>query len=233
MAETGMTRRSGAWSGWVSFAAVLLTVLGVLNILEGLVALIRRQVAFIDGDSLVVVDVAGLGVVMVVFGALLTLAGIGLFARNPVARVAAIVIVALHALAQIGSLGAYPVWSLLMIALDVIVIYALTVHWAPLEPALPPPPTGGVHRADRDQQAAAFPMNPPRPGAHAADSAPEMPERAAPSADYADYQGQRRSENQGSGESGAPNAGPYPPGRGTNSPAHSSAPTSGHGTGAI
>jgi hypothetical protein len=228
MAETGTTRREGAWPGWITFAAVLLTVLGVLNVLEGLVALMRNQVAFIDGDSLVVVDLTGLGVVMIVFGALLTVAGIGLFARNPIARVAAIVIVSLHALVQVGSLGAYPVWSLLMIALDVIVIYALTVHWVPreLSTLLPPPAAGGVHRADRDQAAGAFPMNQPRPGAHAASS--DMGEKSAqeaPSAEYADYQGQRRGDQ---------HPGPYPPGGGpTSSPAHSSAPTSGHGTGAI
>ncbi|HTJ32398.1 MAG TPA: hypothetical protein VL738_04150 [Dactylosporangium sp.] len=262
MAETGTTRRAGAWSGWITFAAVLLTVLGVLNILEGLVALIRNQVTFIDGDSLVVVDLTGLGVVMVIFGALLTLCGIGLFTGNPVARIASIVIVALHALTQIGSLGAYPVWSLLMIALDVVVLYALTVHWAPreLETPVPAPPMGGVHRADRDQQAreaAGFPMNQPRPGAHAAPSdVPEKSAQEATSAEYAEYQGQRRSDYQSSyqqqpgsypqgyqqgahqqaestqGQTG-PNAGPYPPGRGTNSPAHSSAPTSGHGAGAI
>src|SRR5262245_29840930 len=128
MAETGTTRRSSAWAGWVAFAGVLMAVLGVLNILEGLVALIRNQVAFINGDSLVVVDLTGLGVVMIAFGALLVAAGIGLLMRNPVARIAAIVIVSLHVLVQIGSLGAFPVWSLLMIALDVIVLFALTVH---------------------------------------------------------------------------------------------------------
>jgi hypothetical protein len=213
MAETGMTRRGGAWSGWITFAAVLLTVLGVLNLLEGLVALMRNQVTFIDGDSLVVVDLTGLGIVMIIFGVLLTLCGIGLFSRNPVARVAAIVVVGLHALAQIGSLGAYPVWSLLMITLDVIVLFALTVHWSPreLETMLPPP--GGVHRAsasaDRDQQAreaGAFPMNQPRPGAH-----------TAPADVPSSYQQQQPAP---------PAAGPYPP-------AHSSAPTSGHGAGAI
>ncbi|WP_433056285.1 DUF7144 family membrane protein [Dactylosporangium sp. CS-033363] len=162
MADTGI-RRSSTWSGWITFAAVLLTVLGALNILEGLVALLQDQVTFIDGDSLVVVDLTGLGVVMIVFGALLLLCGIGLFTRNRVARVTAIIIVALHALTQIGWLGAYPVWSLLMITLDVIVLFALTVHWAPreLEPAMP---AGGAHRADHQQQRdPAFPMNQPRP----------------------------------------------------------------------
>src|SRR5687767_7016191 len=103
MAETGTTRRGAAWAGWVTFAGVLLAVLGALNILEGLVALLRRQVTFIDGDSLVVVNLTGLGVVMIVFGALLAAAGIGLITRSRVARIAAIVIVSLHALVQIGS----------------------------------------------------------------------------------------------------------------------------------
>ncbi|MER7007380.1 hypothetical protein ABT297_30655 [Dactylosporangium sp. NPDC000555] len=208
MAETGTTRSSSTWSGWVTFAGVLLAVIGVLNILEGLVALLQNQVAFIDGSSLVVVNLTGLGIVMIVFGALLTACGIGVLARNRVARIAAIVIVALHALAQIGSLGGYPVWSLLMITLDVIILYALTVHWAPLELETATPPSGGVHRADRDQQreAATFPMNPSRTGpAHAAPDTPDVPERAAGGyegqpAEYrsqaAEYEGQRRGEYQ-------------------------------------
>nr|BFE63463.1 hypothetical protein GCM10020063_079890 [Dactylosporangium thailandense] len=168
MADTGTSRgtaRSSAWFGWIMFAGVLLAVIGVLNILEGLVALLRRQVTFIDGDSLVVVNLTGLGIVMIVFGALLLVCGAGLLMRNSVARVAAIVIVALHALSQIGWLGAYPVWSLLMITLDVIVLYALTVHWVPSE-VIAPAAAGGVHRADHQPRDTEFPMNQPRPAAH-------------------------------------------------------------------
>ncbi|MFI5906539.1 hypothetical protein [Dactylosporangium sp. NPDC051541] len=179
MADTATSR---VWSGWITFAGVLLAVLGVLNILEGLVALLENQVAFIDGDSLVVVDVTGLGVAMTIFGVLLVLAGIGLLARNRAARIAAIVIVSLHAIAQVGWLGAYPVWSLLMIALSVTVLFALTVHWpAPLAAPTAPAPNGGAHRADRDQQSreAAFPMNQPRPTpAHVADQQHTAPRPA-------------------------------------------------------
>jgi hypothetical protein len=186
MVDTGTAAR--VWSGWITFAGVLLAVLGVLNILEGLVALLQSPVAFIDGDSLVVVNLAGLGVVMIVFGALLLLSGLGLLARNQAARITAIVIVSLHAIVQVGWLGAYPVWSLLMIALSVVVLFALTVHWAP-RPAesAAPAPNGGAHRADRDQQTreASFPMNQPRPApapanpAHAADQQPQQPARPA------------------------------------------------------
>ncbi|WP_432834904.1 DUF7144 family membrane protein [Dactylosporangium sp. CA-092794] len=185
---------------------MLLAVLGVLNILEGLVALLQRQVAFIDGGSLVVVNVTGLGVVMIAFGALLVICGIGLLTRSPVARIAAIVVVSLHVLAQIGSLGAYPVWSLLMIALDVVILYALTVRWGdvPREIDYAPATAGGVHRADRDlqQREGAFPMNqPPRtaPPAHAA--AEERPE--ATGRPEEEYQGQRRSEQSSGPGTGA------------------------------
>ena len=130
-----MTKSRTVWFGWVTFAAVMLVVLGLLNVLEGLVALLQNQVAFIDGDSLVVVNLTGWGILMLAFGGLLLAAGIGLMARNTVARVAAIVIVALHMLIQVGWLGAYPVWSLLMITLSVVVLFALTVHWSE---SLPP-----------------------------------------------------------------------------------------------
>ncbi|GAA2628413.1 hypothetical protein GCM10010399_70050 [Dactylosporangium fulvum] len=183
MAETRTTRNRTMWFGWVTFAAVLLVVIGLLNVLEGLVALLQNQVTFIDGGSLVVVDLTGLGVVMIVFGGLLFASGIGLLARNSIARIVAIVVVALHALAQIGSLGAYPVWSLLMITLDVIVLFALTVHWADArepEPQL----AGGTHRMDRDTQprAGGFPVNAPAAGrgvpAHAAPEEAPAPQQA-------------------------------------------------------
>ncbi|MET7427020.1 hypothetical protein [Dactylosporangium sp. NPDC005555] len=199
-----MTKSRAVWFGWVTFAAVMLVVLGLLNVLEGLVALLQNQVTFIDGDSLVVVNLTGWGILLLVFGGLLLAAGIGLMARNAVARVAAIVIVALHMLIQIGSLGAYPVWSLLMITLSVVVLFGLTVHWSDSElPTMAPAAPAGAtqagptsHRADRDFQAADYqgygsgiPMNAPTSPSH-----PGARPSGAPA--------------QGSTQ----NVGPYPPG---------------------
>ena len=56
--------------------------------------------------------------------------GLGLLAAQTWARITAIVIVIVHAIIQIAWLGAYPVWSLLMIALDTVVLYALTAGWS-------------------------------------------------------------------------------------------------------
>src|SRR5215216_2650495 len=70
---------------------------------------------------------------------LLMTVGAGLLATQTWARITAIVLVCLHAVTQIFWLGAYPVWSLLMIALDTIVLFALTARWADVRERL-----GGV-----------------------------------------------------------------------------------------
>jgi len=200
-----MTKSRTVWFGWVTFAAVMLVVLGLLNVLEGLVALLQNQVAFIDGNSLVVVNLTGWGVLMLVFGGLLLAAGIGLMARNTVARVAAIVIVALHMLIQVGWLGAYPVWSLLMITLSVVVLFGLTVHWSDALPPVTAPagsgsPTGN-HRADREPQPREVqPSDYQGHGAGIPMNSPTSPNRPSGVPAHS------------AGPTSGPNVGPYPPG---------------------
>jgi type III secretory pathway component EscV len=125
-----MTQRTNAWSGWITFATVMLTMIGAFNVAEGLAALMMTTVSYIDAGRLVVVNLTAWGVLALFSGALLIAIGLGLFARSELARTAAVVLVALHALIQLATLAAFPVWSLLMIALDVLVLFALTVHWS-------------------------------------------------------------------------------------------------------
>jgi len=124
-----MVLNKTVWAGWVFFAGVMLLVTGVLNVVEGLVALSQRTRVVMVEDKLYMIDISGWGWALVVFGAVMLMSGLGLFAAGGAARVAAIVIVGVHAAVQVFWLGAYPVWSLLMIALDTVVLYALTVRW--------------------------------------------------------------------------------------------------------
>ncbi|HEX3649597.1 MAG TPA: hypothetical protein VHV49_14320 [Pseudonocardiaceae bacterium] len=123
-------RESRAWSGWVLFAALLMMIVGAINVIEGVVALIYRQRTVVVQDRLVVVNMTGWALTLIVFGGVLFAVGIGLLSANMLARWAAIILVSLHAIVQIGWLGAYPVWSLLMLALDVVVLYALAARWS-------------------------------------------------------------------------------------------------------
>jgi hypothetical protein len=122
-------RESGAWTGFTVFAGTMLLVLGVVNAFQGLIALLDDQSVAMNEGNLVIVDKTAWGWALLIFGVLIAAAGGGLLLGQAWARIAAIVLVGLHLVSQVASLGAYPVWSLLMIALDTVVLFALTSHW--------------------------------------------------------------------------------------------------------
>jgi len=127
---------SGAWAGFVVFAGTMLLVIGLINIFEGFIALIDDQRLVVTQDNLVVVDITGWGWVSMISGLLMLAAGAGLLLAQTWARITAIVVAALHAVLQIAWFGAYPIWSLLMIALYTVVIYALTARWSDVRTTL-------------------------------------------------------------------------------------------------
>jgi|SRR4051794_4202588 hypothetical protein len=118
-----------AWAGWVVFGGVMLMMMGAFQIIEGLVALFDDGFYAVSSTGLVVeVNYNTWGWIHLVLGAIGVLVGIGLLAGNMAARIAGVVIAFLSALANLAFVSAYPVWSVILIALDVIVIYAITVH---------------------------------------------------------------------------------------------------------
>jgi hypothetical protein len=126
-----MAERSGVvMAGTVVFAGALLLVVGLVNIFQGFIALFSDERLVLTRRNLIIVDVTGWGWFLTISGLLMLAVGAGLLVAQTWARIAAIVLVCLHAVTQIGWLGAYPVWSLLMIALDVLILFALTVKWS-------------------------------------------------------------------------------------------------------
>jgi hypothetical protein len=123
------TTQPTAWFGWIVFAGAVLFMTGVLNILEGIVALVDDRRVLVARDRLVLVDLTGWGWTLLIFGIVMAATGLGLFTGQTWARITAVVIVGLHAIAQIAWLAAYPLWSILMITLDVVILYALTARW--------------------------------------------------------------------------------------------------------
>ena len=131
------TRPSGAWAGWITFASVILVLIGTLSAIQGFVAL------FDDGffvvareDDLLLVDFTAWGIIMVLWGALLAAAGFAVAAGKGWARWFAVLDVSVTVIAQIGFLPAYPIWSAIMILLDVLVIFALTARWDEAQAAM-------------------------------------------------------------------------------------------------
>jgi hypothetical protein len=124
-----MTRPSGAWAGWVAFAGIMLALIGFFDILQGITALTDDSYFVVAEGKLLAFDFTTWGWILLIWGVLLIVGGFGLLYGEGWARWFAIVLVFVNTIAQIGFLSAYPIWSTIVIALDVFVIYALTARW--------------------------------------------------------------------------------------------------------
>jgi hypothetical protein len=123
------TQRTG-WAGWAVFAGIVLIIAGAFDALLGLTAILAPAEKFIAaGDAyLLLFNVVGWGWWHLIIGLALVLVGIFVLRGATWARVIAIILVAINAISQLALLGVQPWWSLAVLALDIVVIYALTVH---------------------------------------------------------------------------------------------------------
>lgn len=113
--------------GWVLFAGSMLVMLGVLNTIEGIAA-ISRSHFFVGNAEYVFGDLKSWGWTVLIVGVAQALVGIGVFVRNQIARWTGVVVAGLNAIAQLLFIPAYPFWSLALFAVDILVIFGLTVY---------------------------------------------------------------------------------------------------------
>jgi hypothetical protein len=115
-------------AGAILFAGIMLIVVGLWEALEGLIAIVEDEFYVATRRYLFQFDVTAWGWIHVVLGLVVAVAGYGLLAGRTWARVVAITLAALSAIANFLWLPYYPVWALLIIAVDVLVIWAVAVH---------------------------------------------------------------------------------------------------------
>jgi hypothetical protein len=125
--DTEMRRRRGTeGAGWLTFAAVLLLLAATFNAVYGISALANDD--YFAADELLFGDLSLWGVVYLCFAAVQALAGILIIRRSAAGALIGIALVMLHGLAVLMSIGAYPVWSVILLVIDGLVIYGLTVY---------------------------------------------------------------------------------------------------------
>jgi hypothetical protein len=129
---------SKSMAGWIGFAGILILIVGMLDFFQGLIALFRDNYYVVSSSGFIVVDLTTWGWIMLIWGVLLVLAGLGLLGGQGWARWFTIVLVSLNFIAQLGFLGKsqYPLWTLTVLGLCVIVLYALTARWSESAPEL-------------------------------------------------------------------------------------------------
>jgi len=121
--------RAEAANGWQFFVATLLIVIGAINVIQGAVALFSPDFYVASGTDMLFLEYGSWGVLLGLWGAVLVLAGLAVLSRSTWARVFGIVLASLNALAQLAFVVAMPLWSMVAIAVDILVIYGLTAGW--------------------------------------------------------------------------------------------------------
>ena len=129
-------RRS--YAGWVAFAGILMWILGMIDIFQGFIAIIRDKYYVVTPSQLIIFDVTNWGWITLLWGIVLIVAGSGLLAGKSWARWFTIIAASLTFIEQLGFLGGsqYVLWTLTVIALNIIVLYALIVRWGDAKDAL-------------------------------------------------------------------------------------------------
>ncbi|MFL6191961.1 MAG: hypothetical protein ACJ75E_19320 [Actinomycetes bacterium] len=119
---------SGMAVGFILFAAIMMLMVGVFQALQGLIAIFENEFYVATRNYLFQFDATTWGWIHLLLGVLVGLAGLGLLAGQTWARVVGITLAVLSAIANFLFIPYYPFWSMLIIALDVLVIWALAAH---------------------------------------------------------------------------------------------------------
>ena len=115
-------------AGVVTFAGVLFLVAALFNAIDGIVALAEPRHLFVNENGLVIDNYDTFGVVLLVIAGIEFLVGWGVLARVRAAQVFGIIIAIAAVIVHFAYFKHYPAWSVILIVLNAIIIYALTVH---------------------------------------------------------------------------------------------------------
>ena len=116
------------WVGWIFFAVIMLILAGFMQSIAGLAAIFHPTTYVETANHLLVFDYTQWGWVHLLLGVVLFVSAASLFAGRLWGRIVGITVASLSLLANFAFLEAYPLWTLLIITLDVLVIYAIAVH---------------------------------------------------------------------------------------------------------
>ena len=130
-----MSTRASGPTGWAVFAGTVLAIVGAFNVIYGLAAIFRDEVITTNGERVIVWDVTRYGWILLILGIFQLLAGMALFAGASWARWTAVVLAGVNAVGNVPFLTVQPIWTGLIIARDIIVIYQLTARWEAVDPA--------------------------------------------------------------------------------------------------
>lgn len=121
------------WVGWGYFAGFMMMLLGFLQGISGLTAIFKKEFFVITPEHLIAFNVTTWGWIHLVLGIVIFMAGLELLRGATWARVVAAILAILSFIANMAFISAYPFWSITIMVIDVLVLYAVTVRGGELK----------------------------------------------------------------------------------------------------
>jgi hypothetical protein len=115
-------------AGFTTLAGILLLLSGFWSIFAGLAGIIKSKFYVVTPNYAFKLDATAWGWIHLILGIIVVAAGIGLLAGQTWARVVGVVIAVISAVENFLFLPHYPIWSILVIAVDLMIIWALLVY---------------------------------------------------------------------------------------------------------
>jgi hypothetical protein len=127
--QTGMEPETSGWAaGWITFAGIAMIMIGVFHAIAGLAEIVDSDSFVLTQEYVLRFNATTWGWIHLIAGIVIVFAGFGVFRGAPWARGVGVILAMLSAIANFAWLVYVPLWSILMIFIDISIIWALTVH---------------------------------------------------------------------------------------------------------
>jgi len=122
------SKSSATAAGFVFFAGIMMIVVGIFGAIEGLAAIIKNEFFVVSPNYAFKVDASAWGWIHLIIGIVVIFAGLAIFQGKLWARLVGIAMASISAITNFFFIPYYPVWAILIIAIDVFIIWALAAH---------------------------------------------------------------------------------------------------------
>jgi hypothetical protein len=122
------TNTESGWTGWIGFASLMLAIAGIFHMIAGFVALFQEDVYALTPNYLFVFDYSQWGWIHILGGLLAFIAAGSLAQGHMYGRIVAVLVAMSSVVVNMAFVPIYPIWSLMMVVVGILVIWAVMVH---------------------------------------------------------------------------------------------------------
>lgn len=127
-ASYGREEPQGSGAGWLTFAGAMVLILGIVNTIGGIAAVENANFFTATGVHYQIGTLSAWGWIIMVVGVAQVLAAFSIWAGNAYGRWVGAISAGANVIAQLYLMASFPLWSMSLIGLDVLVIYGLVVY---------------------------------------------------------------------------------------------------------